>query len=202
MNTRDDISELIDRARCGAADALGKPFEAARSKLLDLADRELPADLRMKISPSDLVQETAIEMQRDFGHFTGTTAAEYYAWLREMLQHNAIDSIRRYHDVQKRDVKLDRSLTVVRAEEIHGHEGPFHLPDGSAIRREEAAAISAMVQRLPPDYRRVLELRYWGGLSFVAIGSELGRSPDTARKLWYRALQRLQHELALSSFRE
>lgn len=202
MDTRNDIAALIDLARCGAADALGKLFEAARSKLLELADRELPADLRMKISPSDLVQETAIEMQRDFGRFTGTTASEYYAWLREMLQHNVIDSIRRYRDVQKRDVKRERSLTVVQAGEIHGPGGPPHLPDNSAIRREEAAAISAMVQRLPPDYRRVLEMRYWGGLSFVAIGSELGRSPDAARKLWYRALERLQDDLGVSSFRK
>jgi RNA polymerase sigma factor (sigma-70 family) len=50
--------------------------------------------------------------------------------------------------------------------------------------------------RLPDDYRRVLELRYWGGLSFVAMAPELERSPEAVRKLWYRAIERLQEELA------
>jgi len=56
--------------------------------------------------------------------------------------------------------------------------------------------VNAILQRLPPDYRRVLQLRYWGGMSFIAMAPELGRSPEAVRKLWYRALERLQSELA------
>jgi RNA polymerase sigma-70 factor, ECF subfamily len=198
MDARSDIRELIDRARKGAPDAIGRIFEAARGELLDLADRELPVDLRMKVGPSDLVQETAVDMQRDFGQFTGTTAEECYAWLREVLQHNVVDAIRRYRMAQKRDVARETSLTGVRSGEMRGLNEPPRLPDGSAIRREEAAVISTTLGRLPPDYRRVLELRYWGGMSFVAMAPELGRSPEAVRKLWFRALERLQDELAVS----
>jgi RNA polymerase sigma factor (sigma-70 family) len=49
--------------------------------------------------------------------------------------------------------------------------------------------------RLPEDYRRVLQLRYWSGMTFVDIAPLLGRSPDAVRKLWYRAVERLQSEL-------
>ena len=49
--------------------------------------------------------------------------------------------------------------------------------------------------RLPPDYRDVLYLRYWEGLSFVQIAGRIGRSADAVRKLWYRAIERLQAEL-------
>jgi DNA-directed RNA polymerase specialized sigma24 family protein len=45
----------------------------------------------------------------------------------------------------------------------------------------------------------VLELRYWGGLSFVAIAPELGRSPEAVRKLWCRALEWLQDELTMAA---
>jgi DNA-directed RNA polymerase specialized sigma24 family protein len=41
----------------------------------------------------------------------------------------------------------------------------------------------------------VLHLRYWEGLSFVEIAGRLGRSPDAVRKLWYRAIGRLQAEM-------
>ena len=195
MDARTDISDLIDRARRGAPDALGRLFEAVRGQLLELAHRELPADLRMKIGPSDVVQETAVDMHRDFGQFTGTTAEECFAWLREVLRNNVVDSIRRYRESRKRDAARETRLENASLADLNGLRQLGKPPDGSAIRREEAAVINAALGRLPPDYRRVLELRYWRGMSFVAMASEFGRSPEAVRKLWYRALERLQGEL-------
>lgn len=195
MDARADIRELLERARRGVPDAVGSIFEAARGHLLDLADRELPADLRAKIGPSDVVQETAFEMQRDFGRFTGTTSEELFVWLREILKHNVVDAIRHYRDTLKREVAREVQITVSpsRDEQVFTEVG--RLPEGSAIRREEAAMINTLLSRLPPDYRRVIELRYWHGMSFVAMAPQLGRSPEAVRKLWYRALERLHGEL-------
>lgn len=199
MDVHTDIRDLLDRARHGAPDAVGQIFEAARGQLLDLADRELPEVLRAKIGPSDVVQETAIDAHRDFVQFTGTTTEECFAWLRRILRHNVIDAVRRYRDSHKRNVSLEVSLTAA-----PGHGGQDVVesrrpPDGSAIRREEAAVLNDALARLPADYRRVLELRYWSGLSFVDMAPHLGRSPEAARKLWYRALERLEEELAASA---
>ena len=118
MDARSDIRELIERARRGVPDAIGQIFEAARGQLLDLADRELPSDLRMKVGPSGVVQETAVDMQRDFGQFTGTTAEECYAWLREVLRHNLVDAIRRYRDAKKREAARELSLNGFRSREL------------------------------------------------------------------------------------
>jgi RNA polymerase sigma-70 factor (ECF subfamily) len=196
MDAGAEIRELIERARSGRGDAIGRIFEVARGHLLDLADRELPSDLRAKIGPSDIVQETAVDMQRDFGQFTGTTPEECFAWLREVLQHNVVDAIRRYRDALKRELARETSLKSCRSLQARGPGLAPRPPDGSAIRREEAAVINAVLARLPSDYRRVLELRYWGGMSFVAMAPELGRSPEAVRKLWFRAVERLQGELA------
>ena len=200
MDACAEIRELLDRARRGMPDAVGHIFEAARGHLLELADRELPHDLRAKIGPSDVVQETAVEMQRDFGRFSGTTAEELFVWLREILRHNVVDSIRRYRDTLKRDVAREVRIGLTESRADQGFVEVGRLPDGSAIRREEAALINAILTRLPADYRRVLELRYWHGLSFVAMAPQLGRSPDAARKLWYRALERLHGELGGAEF--
>jgi len=199
MDARSDIRELLDRARRGAPDAIGRIFESAREELLGLAEHELPGDLRMKVSPSDVVQETAVDMQRGFGQFAGTTAEECFAWLREVLRHNVVDAIRRYRDTQKRDPACETSLDGFRSREQRNLGAPPRRPEDSAIRREEAAVVNDILARLPPDYRRVLEMRYWGGLTFVAIAAELGRSPEAVRKLWYRAIEQLQHELAATS---
>jgi RNA polymerase sigma-70 factor, ECF subfamily len=199
MEPPPDIGSLLSAARNGRPEAIGQILEAARGHLLKLADRELPAELRAKVGPSDLVQETAVDVHRHFSQFTGTTAAECFAWLREILRNNVVDAVRRYSESLKRDV--DREVTL--------DEGAFKdsdklfakasAPDGSAMRREEAAAINEILARLPPMYREVLQLRYWSGMSFVDMAPQLGRSPDAVRKLWYRAVALLRTELAAAN---
>ena len=199
MDARADIRDLINAARSGAPEAIGQIFEAARGHLLQLAARELPAELRAKVGPSDLVQETAVDMHRDFSQFTGTTAEECFAWLREILRHNVVDAVRHYRESLKRDVTREVSLSSAPARDGTALVERARPPDGSAIRREEAAVLHDLLMRLPEEYRRVLQLRYWKGMSFVDIAPLLDRSPDAVRKLWYRAVERLQWELAATN---
>jgi RNA polymerase sigma-70 factor (ECF subfamily) len=195
MDVSVDIRELLVAARNGAPDAVGRIFEAARGHLMQIAAQELPPDLRAKIGPSDLVQETAVDMHRDFAQFNGTTAEECFAWLRGILRHNAVDAVRHYRDSLKRNSALEVEIDGAPRAEGAAFIAAARSPDGSAIRREEAAALNDVMARLPEDYRRVLQLRYWSGMTFVDIAPLLGRSPDAVRKLWYRAVERLQSEL-------
>lgn len=187
---------LLDAARRGHDDAFGMLFETFRRHLLLVAHEELPAALRGKLGASDVVQETAVDARRNFPAFRGSTAEECFAWLRAILRNNVVDAVRRYGTSQKRAVRLEVSLTSpagrregAMLEALHG------LPDGSAIRREDAGLLTAAVGRLSSDHQAVLRLRYWEGLSFVEIGERMSRSPDAVRKLWYRAVQRLQEEM-------
>lgn len=190
------LSRLLAAARDGHDDAFGRLFETFRRHLLLVAHRELPHGLRGKVGPSDLVQETAVDAQRAFAGFRGTTAEECFAWLRSILHNNVIDAVRRYGLSQKRAAGREISL----ATEAGRRQGslvelPHGPPDGSAIRREDADVLSRVLVRLSEDHRTVLHLRYWEGLSFVEIGARLKRSPDAVRKLWYRAVERLQEEM-------
>jgi RNA polymerase sigma factor (sigma-70 family) len=117
-----------------------------------------------------------------------------------MLRNNVVDAIRRYETSQKRGGAQEISLA---SEQGRREGGLVSLQDGhpvgSAIRRENAASVAAVLARLPGDYRDVLQLRYWAGLSFVEIGERMGRSPDAARKLLYRAVERLQTDMTVGS---
>ena len=66
----------------------------------------------------------------------------------------------------------------------------------------DADVLATAMTRLSNDHRSVLRLRYWDGLTFPEIGERLGRSPDAVRKLWYRAVERLQEEMNDESNRE
>ena len=53
------------------------------------------------------------------------------------------------------------------------------------------------MERLSPDYRRVLALRHQEQLTFEQIGQQMQRTANAARMLWLRAVERLQKELGL-----
>jgi len=190
------IAPLLEQAREGSAIAIGNLLEAARSYLLLQADHELPQSLRAKVGPSDIVQETALDAQRDFLRFRGTTQEQLYAWLRTILQNNVTDAVRRFEMAQKRTAKRETSLSViVDRRGISVLPPGSNTPDHSAIRREDAALLAGVLTRVPDDYQTVLRLRYWDGLTFPEIAIRIGRSDEAARKLWYRALARLTLEL-------
>jgi RNA polymerase sigma-70 factor (ECF subfamily) len=69
-------------------------------------------------------------------------------------------------------------------------------PRTAVLSNERAALLRAALDRLSPDYREVVVLRNWQRLSFAQIAERMGRSPEAVRKLWARAIERLQCELA------
>ena len=68
-------------------------------------------------------------------------------------------------------------------------------PSGHAIEHEQAQALERALARLTDEYRQVVLLRYQEKKTFEEIGQIMGRTPNAARKLWLRAVERLQQEL-------
>jgi len=190
------LEVLIDHAKSGSPAAIGQLIEMARAFLLLTATRHLPQRLAKKVGASDLVQETAIEVQRGFAGFSGATEAELLAWMRRILLNNVADVIRHYEGTAKRDVTRERSLdqheSQAAADELPSKKRP---PDESVIGREDAAVVATTMRALDPHYREVLHLRYWEQCSFVEIGIRMNRSPEAARKLWYRAVKQFNDAL-------
>jgi RNA polymerase sigma-70 factor (ECF subfamily) len=184
---------LVAAARGGSRDALGRALEACRRYLLGVAEGELSPDLRSKGGASDLVQETFLEAQRDFGRFEGSSPEELRAWLRQVLLHNVGAFTRRYRATGKREIArevgfgADSSLLGIQQVPA----GSTLSPSGVAIEHERALALRRAVDRLPEEYRRVVILRFEDGLSFEEIGQITDRTADAARKVWSRAMERL-----------
>jgi RNA polymerase sigma-70 factor, ECF subfamily len=185
-----------DGAPCDNLDleVLAKALEGFRPYLLWVAGRELTGELKAKCGPSDLVQDTLCEAHRDLDAFHGRAASDLRGWLRRILLHNIRDVARSF-EAGKRKHGLELSLD---------RDGAFNLtdpaptPGATLMAREETAAVAAALARLSDLDRRVIELRNRDRRSFSEIGAILGRSSDAARMLWYRAVNRLKRELALS----
>jgi RNA polymerase sigma-70 factor (ECF subfamily) len=187
------FARMLAQAREGSADALGRVLMDCRDYLLLTADRKLDPVLRQKVSASDLVQETFLEAQRDFGQFQGQRAEEWLAWLCQILRHNLANAARRYRTAEMRatdrEVSLDAPLGRAPQDDVCC-DTP--APGERAAAREEAAELGSALARLPENYRHVLHLRYQENRTFAQIGASLNCSPEAARKLWARAVARLQ----------
>jgi len=68
---------------------------------------------------------------------------------------------------------------------------PGPSPSQEAQRREAAALVADAIAELEPDDRDVVILRNLHELDWNAVGARTGRSPDAARMLWARAMQRV-----------
>jgi RNA polymerase sigma-70 factor, ECF subfamily len=195
MKREKDATRLLTAARAGSTDALGSALEACRAYLLIVAERELHPAVRAKGGASDLVQQTFLEAHRDFGRFHGNSQEELLAWLRQVLLNNLANFTRQHLQTKKRQADLEVRLGSGSGPAESRLAGSGTTASRVAMAGEDAAALEAAMTRLPEDYRRVLALRYHEGRSFDEIAELIGRSANAARKLWARAVERLEREL-------
>lgn len=194
LDAAGECERLIRAARAGESDALGLLIQTWQTYLFHLADCELSPELRRKLGASDLVQDACLDIHQRFQDFQGETEAEWRVWLRRLLIHDLQDARRRFLDAEKRNMRRERPLT--------GSSGPAPQmfdravsPRASLIAEEETQALRSALLRLPEEYRTVLRLRNWECLPFAEVGRQMHRSEEAARKLWSRAVLRLQAEL-------
>jgi RNA polymerase sigma-70 factor (ECF subfamily) len=188
-----DFGLWLSAARDGSQDALGKALEACRRYLLSVAQHELDATLQVKGGASDLVQETFLEAQLAFDRFQGDSEGELRAWLRRLLHNRAAKLGRRYRTTQKRRLARETALTATTLPA--GRETAQPSPSTQLMAHEQAQRLCQALERLPDDYRRVITLRYLEQCSFEEIGRRMRRTPNAARLLWLRAIERVKHEL-------
>ncbi len=191
------IEVWIGQARGGSTAALGALIEHCRQYLLAVANHELPPELRAKLGASDLVQDTALEIQAGFGRFSGERQEEFLAWARGILIHNASNARRQYRETAKRQISREVSLDDDNSWLKSDLVARDATPGAAALIGERAALVETAVQRLPSHFREVIYLRHRDRRSLAEIGQKLGRTSEAIRKLWQRAIERLSDELDL-----
>ncbi len=188
----------VAAAQGGDADALGRLLEAFRPYLLAVANQSMPETLKGKFGGSDLVQETLFKAHNEFHGLQLDGSADLQAWLRTILRNNLADWVRRYCAASKRAISREHSLHRKIGPALAEIASKDPTPSTRVIRREQIAAVDEAVERLPADEREVVLLRHREGLQFDEIGRRMSRSSEAVRKLWARAILRLQRMLESS----
>lgn len=191
-----DFEMLLDAARTGSSEAAGELVARYRAYLLKVAGNRVDPDLRQKMGVSDVVQEAMLTAHRILESFKGHTEAQWKAWLKTIVGNDIGDLQRRFRDAAKRDIRRELGTPDPQnsAPEID-IQRPGPGPRTEATMNEDSLRLNAALERLPEEYRQVIRLRNWDQLSYEEIGERMGRSGEATRKLWTRAIKRLQDEV-------
>ncbi|MCC6491982.1 MAG: sigma-70 family RNA polymerase sigma factor [Pirellulales bacterium] len=204
MDHRSDLAadSLLSEARTGSGDSLGQLLQLYSNYLKLLVLAQLQRNLRVRVSPSDVVQETFFEAHRDFNQFRGQTTGEFVAWLRRILVNNLCRVVEQHVLAEKRDVRREVSLqrlaasmeqSTARLEAVLPARGSS--PSAGVHRRELELVLADQLAELPSDYRDVIVLRHIEALPFDEVGRRMERSSGAVRMLWLRAIKLLRERL-------
>jgi RNA polymerase sigma-70 factor (ECF subfamily) len=167
---------------CGdSPEAVAQLVTRFRPYLRRTADEQLHGRYDVPASSAEIVVSTELHACREFGRFQGTSATEFRSWLREIVLQAVAD--RRRERGPAADLPGDsRGDFAPSAAELVAAQPPVGLDE----------RLASFIRKLPPDERRVVEMRYFEGKSFVEVAAALGLTSYAARKLWMRAVVRLQ----------
>lgn len=191
------FAEWIALARQGDDSARNKLFASCRSFVVVIAQLQLNRRLHAKVEPSDLVQQSLLEAHRGFDQFKGATPAEWLAWLKQIVRHNAFDADDHYRQTLCRDVRKEQSLDAVDSHDSRQQPhlaSPDPTPSQNFAHAELELRIVAAIESLPHDFRQVILLRNLERLPFDQVAQRMNRTRGACQMLWMRAIEELRRQ--------
>jgi RNA polymerase sigma-70 factor (ECF subfamily) len=194
-----DPEYLLAKAKGGDGAALGLLLQRYHNYMGLLVRLQVGRRLRSKVDVEDLLQEIWLEIHRKIGLFRGGSEREFLTWVRRVIGTILANQIRHYLGTKGRDLRLERAL----GDELdqssralnEGLVASQSSPSQQAVRREQAVLLADALQDLPEDYREVIILRQLEGLTFPDVAHRMGRTEDSVKNVWLRALARLRRTL-------
>lgn len=172
-----------------------KPY---RRYLEVLARVHLDAQLRGKLDPADIVQQTLFRAYAALPDMRNPSPDVLAGWLRKILAHTLADTVKHYHR-DRRDVNLERSLEVDLDRSSSCLAGWLAAdqtsPSRAAERNEELLRLADALAELPEPQRDVVIMKHCRGQTLKQIAEQLGRSVPSVASLLRRGLEDLRKKM-------
>ena len=171
-----EVTQLLADWGKGDRSALDKLFPLVQSELRRIAQRQMSQERPgHTLQATALVNEAYLKLAGQQG-FDWHNRAHFFAVCAQVMRHILIDHARA-HARDKRgggaiQVSLNEALVVAEDQAAH------------FIALDEALRV---LEGLDPQKGKIIELRYFGGLSIEEAAEVLNISPRTVRREWQRA---------------
>jgi RNA polymerase sigma factor (TIGR02999 family) len=171
-----DITGLLGSWRAGDRDAFDRLFPIVYDELRILARRQLRrAGGSPTLVTTALIHEAYLKLvQRSRAHVEDRN--HFFALAAKAMRHILVDHARR-RGTLKRGEAGDVTL-------------PDELPSAAAAEAGEIVAIDRALERLEaldPRLGRIVEMRFFGGMSVEETAEALAVSPRTVKRDWQKA---------------
>ena len=171
-------SELLAACRRGDRDGFRELFELYKDKVYSIA-------LRFSGQPAeamDIAQDTFLKLFSSLADFRGDARLE--TWIYRLVVNRCLDQRRR----SRRWLPLsDAFRSTLRA----AGDSLAHV-----LQREREGCVQDAIERLAPDLRIAVVLRYTEGMSYDEIAEVLGCKSGTVASRLHRAHKLLERSLA------
>jgi len=188
-----DITEMLHKWSLGDRSALDRVLPLVYEELRDIAERQLQRDRAAdSVDPSDLVHALYLQLvaQRRASWLNRT---QFFGVVAQMMRRILVDHARARMAEKRGGATITISLTSLNFD-----------PAADTTPVSDVLAIDRALERLSardPDHARIVELRFFAGLSIEETAHVMDRSPATIKRAWRFARAWLFRELRLSGQR-
>ena len=170
--------------------------ERYRAYLLFLARQQAAGELRGKLDPSGVVQQTLLEGHAAAAQLAPLDSMRRLAWLRTALGRNLADEAKRFRTGKRdagRECSLDLDSSSSRLEAWLAAEQSS--PSQKVDRGEQLLRLAEALTSLPDAQREAVERHYLLGEPVAVVAAAMAKTPAALAGLLKRGLQQLREIL-------
>jgi RNA polymerase sigma-70 factor (ECF subfamily) len=180
---REDAA-IIERVRGGETEAYAALVHRYHGKVYQLCYGLMGAADRA----DDAAQDVFVKAYERLGSFRGDAA--FSTWLYRLASNHCLDLLR--SRTRRRTESWD-AMVETQGERVEALLQAPPAPEGPS--EELKQTLQALLAELKPEYRTILTLREYQGLSYEEMASVLGTTLDSVKARLKRARQQLAEKL-------
>ncbi len=193
----DSEAQLLARCRRGDPNAWDDLFDrhyaAAGRFIFQLGSDFTPEDVE------EICQEVFLSVIKNLNSFNGDS--QFQTWLFRIAANKGRDYRERQHAAKRGGGQTPVSLHAEDPETGLTIDPPSHAPapDAELLNAEKAELVRAALDQVGEPCREIIELRYFGDLSYEELSRALKLNPKTVSSRLSKCLDRLE-EIARKVF--
>lgn len=182
-------ASLIARCRQGAPDAWDELFDRHYDPVARFVFQLAPDFTREDVE--EVCQDVFLAAVRHLGTFKGSSA--FQTWLFRIAVNKARDLRDRHHAAKRGSGRVPVPLDAANPDSGLAFQAPALSPDPAQnlMNQERWQSLRRALDELGDPCREIIELRYFGDLSYEELSTALGLNPKTVSSRLSKCLDRL-----------
>ena len=190
MDARTSTCDLVERFKRGEPVAFSLLFRRYQRRLAVIVYYKMSEELRRRVEVDDIVQEVFFAASQAMNRFTYQSPGSLVAWLTTIAERVIVDTVRH----ENREKRRPEQLVRLRSESNPGGPEPldFETPSRVFARQESVQNLLRKMDALPAEYREIILLAKFEGLTTAEISERLGKSREGVALVLHRGLKRFR----------